>query len=216
MNLRQSIERNYYRKQGLQIRKFLCFYNLDWANKLTFPNEVHPIPKRVTNDDIEKTLDYFSHLNEEIRLQCTAVIHLVSSTGIRASELYHLKEEDINLNNRIMHIHTSKTGNGRIVIFNNQAKESIMEYLEYFHNGCTLTYLFSEKTVERRFKDAPVQVKHLRKFFSQEWDRRGGPTSIKKILMGHSLKGDVDLMHYNAQSPDDLKKIYDRVMDDIQ
>ena len=34
----------------------------------------------------------------------------------------------------------------------------------------------------------------------------------KKILMGHSLKGDVDLMHYNAQSPDDLKKIYDKVM----
>jgi len=58
-----------------------------------------------------------------------------------------------------------------------------------------------------------LKVKHLRKFFSQEWDRRGGPTSIKKILMGHSLKGDVDLQHYNAQSEDDLKHIYDKVMD---
>jgi integrase/recombinase XerD len=58
----------------------------------------------------------------------------------------------------------------------------------------------------------PLQVKDLRKFFSQEWDRRGGPTSIKKILMGHSLRNDVDLMHYNAQSPDDLKQIYDKVM----
>ena len=36
----------------------------------------------------------------------------------------------------------------------------------------------------RKFKDALIQVKDLRKFFSQEWDRRGGPTSIKKILMG--------------------------------
>ncbi len=33
--------------------------------------------------------------------------------------------------------------------------------------------------------------------------------------MGHSLKGDVDLAHYNAQSPDDLKKIYDKVSDSI-
>ena len=38
--------------------------------------------------------------------------------------------------------------------------------------------------------------------------------SIKKILMGHSLKGDVDLNHYNAQSEEDLKKIYDKVMPD--
>ena len=52
----------------------------------------------------------------------------------------------------------------------------------------------------------------FRKYFSQEWDRRGGPTSIKKILMGHSLKGDIDLMHYNSQSKEDLKKIYDKVM----
>jgi len=57
-----------------------------------------------------------------------------------------------------------------------------------------------------------VKIKDFRKYFSQEWDRRGGPTSIKKILRGHSLKGDVDLMHYNAQSPEDLKKIYDKVM----
>jgi len=33
--------------------------------------------------------------------------------------------------------------------------------------------------------------------------------------MGHSLKGDVDLMHYNAQSKEDLKKIYDNVMSQI-
>jgi integrase/recombinase XerD len=62
------------------------------------------------------------------------------------------------------------------------------------------------------FYNSPIKVKDFRKLFSQEWDRRGGPTSIKKILMGHSLRGDVDLMHYNAQSPEDLKAIYDKVM----
>ena len=69
--------------------------------------------------------------------------------------------------------------------------------------------------MERIFRNgnATIKVKDLRKYFSQVWDRRGGPTSIKKILMGHSLKGDVDLMHYNAQSEEDLKRIYDKVMD---
>ena len=64
----------------------------------------------------------------------------------------------------------------------------------------------------RIFRKAPSQIKYLRKFFSQEWDRRGGPTSIKNILMGHSLKGDFDLIHYNYQSEENLKKIYDKVM----
>jgi hypothetical protein len=30
--------------------------------------------------------------------------------------------------------------------------------------------------------------------------------------MGNSLKGEVHLMHYNAQSSEDLKMIYDKVM----
>ena len=63
-------------------------------------------------------------------------------------------------------------------------------------------------------RKTPIHVKDLRKYSSLEWDRRGGDTSIKKIIMGHSLKGDVDLMHYNYQSEDDLRKIYDKVMID--
>jgi integrase/recombinase XerD len=69
--------------------------------------------------------------------------------------------------------------------------------------------------LEGNFRKTDIRVKHLRKYFSQEWDIRGGATSIKKILMGHSLKGDVDLMHYNCQSDEDLKKIYDKIMTTI-
>ena len=61
-------------------------------------------------------------------------------------------------------------------------------------------------------EDAPYQVKDLHKFFSQELDKRRGSKSIKKILIGPFLKGDVDLMHYNAKSEEDLKKIYDKLM----
>ena len=32
--------------------------------------------------------------------------------------------------------------------------------------------------------------------------------------MGNSLKGDVDLMHYNAQQEQDLKKIYGMVINE--
>ena len=35
---------------------------------------------------------------------------------------------------------------------------------------------------------------------------------LRKYSWGHSLKGDVDLMHYNCQSANDLKKLYDMSM----
>jgi len=73
--------------------------------------------------------------------------------------------------------------------------------------------LFPKKVLQVAFKNASIQVKDLRKSFSQEWTRRHGDTGIKKILMGHSLKNDIDLMHYNYQSDEDLKKIYDKVWD---
>jgi len=37
-------------------------------------------------------------------------------------------------------------------------------------------------------------------------------SNINKKDIGYSLKGDVDLMHYNIQSVEDLKKIHDKVI----
>ena len=127
--------------------------------------------------------------------------------------------EDIDIENRILHINhnpnngqSTKTKMSRVSFYNEKAKLAIIDYLEFYNKNGGLKRLFNQSHISRIFRDAPIQVKDLRKFFSQEWDRRGGPTSIKKILMGHSLKGDVDLMHYNCQSPEDLKNIYDKVM----
>ena len=65
----------------------------------------------------------------------------------------------------------------------------------------------------------------MRKFFSQQSDRLGMPTAIKKILMGHVVgdeefvipRGlDVDLSHYDFQDEEELKKIYDKYWRDFR
>ncbi|KYK21572.1 hypothetical protein AYK25_08015 [Thermoplasmatales archaeon SM1-50] len=108
---------------------------------------------------------------------------------------------------------TTKTKKSRITYFNEGTKEAISRYLDiYQKNNNRYQHLFTKSQCIIALTNTPIRVKDLRKYFSQEWDRRGGPTSIKKILMGYSVRNDVDLMHYNAQSPEDLKKIYDRIM----
>ena len=138
-----------------------------------------------------------------------ALILLGISSGLRSEELYQLKEEDIDLNNRLVCVNhnpsngqSTRTKRSRVSFFTVETEKVLREYLK--NRNPTL---FAQTTCSRAFRNAPIRVKDLRKHFSQEWDRRRGPTSIKKILMGHSLKGDVDLMHYNCQSEEDLKNI---------
>jgi hypothetical protein len=94
--------------------------------------------------------------------------------------------------------------------FKIQARQALNEYPQFFNNGSLLSVFFGKTHIERLFHNATIQVKDLRKFFSQQWDRKGGPTSIKKMLMGHS--SDVDSLHYNGQNVDDLKQIYNKIM----
>ena len=203
-----------YRKRLYQIRKFLQHLGVRWADNLTAPPEPVPLPKRITSADVIRTFHYFD--GHQYELQMKAVVALGACTGVRPEELYQLTRDDIDVSERFIRINhnpdssqTTKTGESRVIVFNKDAQQKLQRYLCFFNNGCSLQLLFGQKHIERNFRHAPLRVKDLRKFFSQEWDRCGGPTSIKKLLMGHS--GDVDLHHYNAQNEVDLRSIYDQV-----
>jgi len=208
-----------YRKRVYQIRKFLSYMDIEWATQINPPPEPQYLPKRISSDAIKETLSNYQ--NNEYYLQVKAIILLGSTSGMRAEELYQLTLDDIDLDNKIVRINhnpnngqSTKTKQSRVSFFTDDARNALTEYIGFYQHNNGLKCLFSQTHIERLFRNgnASIQVKDLRKYFSQEWDRRGGPTSIKKILMGHSLKGDVDLMHYNCQSEEDLKKIYDKVM----
>jgi integrase/recombinase XerD len=215
--LKDSLSITYYRKKIYQIRRFLEYLKVEWATSIKLPPEPEYYPKRIKEDDILETISFFK--DHKFFKQIKAIILLGISSGMRAEEIYQLSTKDIDIDNRIIYINhnpengqTTKTKRSRVTFFNDETQEALSDFLIFFNNGNGLKCLFTQSHISRIFRNSKLKVKDLRKFFSQEWDRRGGPTSIKKILMGHSLRNDVDLMHYNAQSEEDLKKIYDKVM----
>jgi len=166
-------------------------------------------------EDINKTIQIFK--NHPTGDRYITLTLLGATSGMRPKEMYQLQPENIDLENRVVHVNndpdkgqTTKTKKNRIALFNEETRRAIEKYLQLYSNSNRIKQLFSKRQCERIFSKTSLQVKDLRKFFSQEWDRRGGSTSIKKILMGH--RGDVDLRHYNAQNPDDLKIIYSEIM----
>ena len=216
--LKRDCSLSYYLKQMYQIKKFLKYIDCNWADNIHLPKGPSYTPKRIDTREIDEAI-HFSK-NSTHFLQLKSILLLGSSSGLRAGEIYQLNPEDIDLQNRTVYVNhnpkkgqTTKTGRSRISFFDNKTKVALNEYMEFFNNGCDYSRLFPKGTLNRIFRKAPIKVKHLRKYFSQEWDRRGGPTGVKKILMGHSLKGDVDLQHYNAQSEEDLRQIYNKVME---
>ena len=215
--LKNTISLCYYKKIVYQIRKFLDYLNVSWAYDVKLPPDLYYPPKRITFEDINKTVKYFE--DNQFFLQTKALIYLGMTTGARPLELYQLNLEDIDLQNRVLYINhnpqngqTTKTKRSRVTFFNNETKDALTEYLAYYKKDKNLKKLFSQSHISRLFKDAPVKVRYLRKFFSQQWTRRNGNSSVKRLLMGHSPRHDIDMAYYNAQSEEDLKRIYDNVM----
>jgi integrase/recombinase XerD len=216
-DLKDNLSLSTYRKRTYAIRKFLKFLNVEWANQLHPPPEQKYIPIHVPQEQIIKALEYFK--DSPYYLQVRALIHLGKDSGARAEELYQLTLEDIDLDNRSIHIiHNPKIGKttknkvSRISFFTPETKKVLEEYIAFYNNGFQLRDLFGQSHLTRLFRPSPIKIKLLRKFFSQQWTRRDGNSSVKAILMGHSVGNNVDLQHYNYQSPGDLKRIYDRVM----
>jgi len=197
-----------YKKRILQIRKYLRYKGLDWLDSVKIVSEPTYMPKRVTDADIQACLAYFE--NNLFETQAKALIYLGKSTGMRPSELYRLNLEDIDFENRSIEIHRTKTGNPRMVFFNNKAKRYLLKYCR--NKPRRLRKLFGEYHCRRMFKDAPIKVSSLRKYFLQAWNKRGGQYLVGEILTGHSIRGNVTASHYVAFSLDELKEEYDRVM----
>jgi integrase/recombinase XerD len=184
-NLKDNHSVSYYRKQLYQILKFLNYLNVEWTEEIQLPAEPVYHPKYVSKEDIIRTLKHFE--NHEYKLRFNAIIYLGIDTGMRAEELYQLCVSDIDLDNRCIHINhnpnngqSTKTKQSRVSFFTEYTKQVLDEYLTYFNDKNILTTLFPKRWLEGKFKITPIRVKHLRKYFSQEWDRRRGATGIKK------------------------------------
>jgi integrase/recombinase XerD len=166
--------------------------------------------KIVTDEDIKKTLNYFSNSRNHLRYR--ALILFARSSGLRPSEIFQLTLNDLDLENRIVYVrndstHHTKTGKSRVSFFDDRAKFALLRYIK-FNRG---KKLFNESIMMRAFRNAPLRMKDFRKYFSQEWTRRNGNHAVKEILLGHS-NNSVDSMHYLALSEEDLKQIYDKVI----
>ncbi len=211
--LKKQLAPKTLRSYVIDIRRLLRLIDPKTADLIQPPK----LPKRRETvnkkSHIKSLISQARSLSESKYLRLRAAILIAATSGLRAFELYSLTLDDINISSRTIYLSATKTKDyeDRITFFSEEARGALIDFLDKV--SLKTSHLFPLCTIEKDFKRLDVEcnrkklrMKHMRKFFSQQSDCLGMPTAVKKILMGHSLRGDVDLGYYDFQDEEELKK----------
>jgi site-specific recombinase XerD len=100
------------------------------ASDVPTPKIGKPLPKALTEGDVEKLLDLrIAGLTEAQRLRDQAILECLYSSGVRRSELLGLTLADVDLENRSLRVIGGKGGKDRNVPLTRLAAEAMRAYL---------------------------------------------------------------------------------------
>lgn len=157
---------------------------------------------RAVEKEVEAAIHRYPRLQVN-RLRDAAIVHLMLNTGLRVSEVAHLRLTDIQLSDRkgIVIVRQGKGGKRREVPLNARARQALEDYLNARPPGVTESLFLSlsskgvqEKTIQRavqRFArsaglDSEVTPHVLRHTFAKSLVDRGVTLEKVAALLGHS------------------------------
>ena len=189
------------------------------------PKKERNLPKFVKEDDIDKMF-LVPNTRTWIGERNLLIIRMLYATGIRVSELVNIKLDDININDRTIKI-LGKGSKERIVVFGNNTKEALDEYLARgrrqvdFHSS---NYLFLNKDGNRLstryvrkiindiiFKasiEMHVSPHMLRHTFATGMLNNGADLVSVKDLLGHESLNTTSI--YTHVSDEKIKEVYNK------
>ena len=234
---RRTLSPRSYRKYVLFIRWLLQELNVPYWNKLQLPKVPKPQKIIIKKPMVKQVILNLWNLriNPVTKFRAISAFMLGATSGLRTEEITRLELEDIDLENRTLYVRfgKSKDVEERVTFFNHETQAILRYYFEIYDGR---KKLFSQRSIEYVYEEYPevfrvggldIRLKHMRKFFIQEWERRGGSLAIRKMLAGGSIEDEekmdpkrlltghntveIELESYNFQDPEDLRKIYDAV-----
>lgn len=193
------------------------------VDAISIPKIDKKIPEILTIEEMTAFLDQLPEKNF-IQLRNKAIFELLYATGLRISELTHLKPTDIDFENRLLRV-MGKGKKERIVPFNNTARDILSSYYREMKktNKTSCDYIFvnmrgnriTERSIERILQDSYQQVMqsekrvypHLfRHSFATHLLQRGANLRIIQELLGHSNLSTTE--RYTSLNFSDLLRVY--------
>ena len=180
----------------------------------------YAIPRVLTRDEIEKLLDATPNLKYK------AIFAIMSSSGLRVSEVLHLHYDDISRTNMQIYIHSAKNHTSRYALLSQRALDILTEYWFkcgkprdiLFPNQWTGKYLTPSatglemrKSVERAGLPKDVHSHCLRHSFATHLLEDGVDIRYIQTLLGHrSPKSTEIYLHISNKALLGVKSPFDK------
>jgi Site-specific recombinase XerD len=221
------IERGYSKSSVyLHIRaleSFFSFLGLNELSKLKPPKRPQRVPTYLTDEDVRALIRNAESLRDKV------IIEMLAYTGVRVSELCHLRISDIDLTRKSIRIRSGKGDKDRIVLFKDNILTDLNLYIhEIKSQNPKAEFLFPTKkskyispiSVERIIRklaksagmDKKVTPHVLRHTFATSLLRNGADIRIIQVLLGHSSISTTQI--YTHVDNNDLRKSYEKYAPD--
>lgn len=217
---RLSALRSFYR--FALARKFV---SKDPAHAIASPKVDKPLPSFLQERDLEKLLDGEVKWGQDYKdMRARTIIIILYETGLRASELTGLNDDDVDLVNCQLKV-TGKRNKQRIIPFGEELKETLRGYIAkrdsetenmdgkalfLGNKGKRLTYKQLRAIVVERLSMVTLQKKKsphvLRHTFATTMLNNGANLESIKQLLGHKSLGTTEV--YTHTTFEQLKRIY--------
>lgn len=216
----KNITINKYIATIRQVLNYSCKLPLDFAKLPENKKMIETIP----DDVINKVFSFYRANQDNIYLQRNYIMfRVLLETGLRLSEMLHLKVYDFDFKTNTILVKKTKTNLERYVFFSNETKDLLNKYivsarLEYnifidFITGNILETYSVESICTRLRKRLQIKKSinphKWRHTFATNFNRRNGNMEVLRQILGHtSLKTTQKYLHVNV---DDLRNEYFRL-----
>ena len=229
----RAVSQNYIYLVTVVSKKFLEFNRLYFLDEVQAPKRTKSLPKSLNELEVENLINAFDYELDsdkknktnlskfKTKLRNKVILKLLYSSGIRISELVSLIIKDIDFYERTIRIR-GKGDKDRIVLFDNDTKELIMEYLSI--RDSNNDYLFTNKSnnplstryVQIMIKDYAneagikkrVTPHILRHSFATHLLKHGVDIRVIQQLLGHSNLSTTQI--YTSVDMETIKTVYDK------
>ena len=199
--------------------------SINYFSLIKNPKKDSSLPKYVKEEDIDKMFNV-PNTRTWIGMRNLLIIRMLYATGLRVSELINVKLSDINEAERTIRV-LGKGSKERIVVFGNNTKESLDDYLSRgrrevdFHNseylflnkdGNRLSTRYVRKIIDDIIFKASIEMHvsphMLRHTFATGMLNNGADLVSVKDLLGHESLNTTSI--YTHVSDDKIREIYNK------
>jgi site-specific recombinase XerD len=186
----------------IQVTQALYFYMNEKRLNVSKIKEKKKVIPTISKETIKLIFDYYqNHLDNRELFRNYIYFRLSLDTGLRLNELVNVEMENIDLEQRTIHVTVTKTDEDRYVVFSEKTQVLLRKFIILYYQGWQYLFInfqtgnrISTSTIgsitqklkkELKIKES-ISPHKWRHTFATNYVRKGGRLPYLTMILGHS------------------------------